>query len=303
MTVHLSAEDLEVTDEFADAVARIRKSKNIYELRKLHQMFGQIFCSELVVGGCLQTSKTITAEEIKSETVERSKFKASVGFAVGVPQVFNASMKGSHENQDHKEEGTRTFDQREHMSFTATGGNTILAADPPAWLSSVGSDFNSWRVIQQSELKAVVDVVSDIAGYRDVKLWFLQAVPKLTDYIVIPQSRTIDARFKVLFNLPGLTKRSGGHHPQAYKTNRSEDEAIDALRASQTYLAHNPDHPPIFVRTSVMQYDKPPVVTRSPMRSEHGRMFVDVTTKIFQTTETSEHAIFQPPRQVTLSFA
>jgi hypothetical protein len=62
VTVYLPPEDLEVTEDFAQAIARIRETKNLYELRKLHKAFGQLFCSEIVLGGCLQTSKTLDAK-------------------------------------------------------------------------------------------------------------------------------------------------------------------------------------------------------------------------------------------------
>lgn len=300
MTVYLPAEDLELTDEFAAAIAKIKQSQNLFELRKLHRLYGQIFCSEIVLGGCLQTTKTLTSEESKEETLTRNKFKGSVGLAVGVPQVASGSMKASHETQDMKEQGSRTFRQQENMSFNATGGNTILAADPPSWLGSVGSDFNTWRVIRQLQLKPLVDVVSDIPKYEEVRMWFLQAVPKLTEYIVIPQSRTLDARFKVLFQLEGLSRALAGLH--VGKNNQeSKDEDVGLTRSTkkkdlkiQTYLAHNPEKPPTFIRTYVQQIPQAPKVTKSPLRSENGRMVVDVTTKIYQTVNTTTQAIFQP---------
>ena len=51
VTLYLPAEDLEPTDEFSAAINKVRTSKNLYDLWKLHHMFGQIFCAELVLGG------------------------------------------------------------------------------------------------------------------------------------------------------------------------------------------------------------------------------------------------------------
>ncbi|VUC31602.1 unnamed protein product [Clonostachys rosea] len=300
VTVFLPAEDLEPTDEFAAAIAKIKDSQNLFELRKLHRMYGQIFCTEIVLGGCLQTTKTLTADETKEETLTRNKFKGSVGIAVGVPKIASGSMKASHETQVMKEEGSRSFRQQEHMSFNATGGNTILAADPPSWLGSVGSDFNNWRVIQQRQLKPLVDVVSDIPKYEEVRMWFLQAVPKLTEYIVIPQTRTLDARFKVLFQLEGLSRALASLHV-GRDHQESKDEDVGLTRSTQnkglkiqTYLAHNPEQPPTFIRTYVKQIPHMPLVTKAPLRSENGKMIVDVTTKIYQTVNTTTQAIFQP---------
>jgi hypothetical protein len=137
--------------------------------------------------------------------MERSKFKASVGLNVSVPGGPSANMKASHEKQDQKEQGSKTTDTTENLAFDATGGNTILAADPPAWLESV-ADFNYWRVIEQSQLTPLSDVISGISKYEDVKMWFLQAVPKLQEYIVVPQSRTLDVRFRLNFESEGLSR-------------------------------------------------------------------------------------------------
>ncbi|WAO95448.1 Hypothetical protein NCS54_01307100 [Fusarium falciforme] len=299
VTVYLPAEDLEVTDEFAAAVEKIRKTRNLYDLRKLHQMFGQVFCSEIVLGGCLQTSKTLDAKEQEKESMARSEFKASVGLAVGFRQIASGSVKASHENQSHQEQGNKDTKQVEHLSFNATGGNTILAADPPAWLTSVGSVVNSWRVIQQSQLTAVMDVVSAIPHYEEVNKWFLQAVPKLTDYVIIPQNRTVNARFKVMFTLEGLSRALAGLKVgKDGQESKNEDVGISKgsdSGAIQTYLAHQPEKPPIYVRTFVKKYDEKPMIVPSPPRWEGGRMKVDATAEIYQTTKTTTHAIFQPP--------
>ncbi|KAI8653043.1 hypothetical protein NCS55_01287800 [Fusarium keratoplasticum] len=264
VTVYLPAEDLEVTDEFAAAVEKIRKTRNLYDLRKLHQMFGQVFCSEIVLGGCLQTSKTLDAKEQEKESMARSEFKASVGLAVGFRLIASGSTKASNENQSHQEQGNKNTKQVEHLSFNATGGNTILAADPPAWLTSVGSDVNSWRVIQQSQLTAVMDVVSAIPHYEEVNKWFLQAVPKLTDYVIIPQNRVVNARFKVMFTLEGLSRALAGLKVgKDGQESKKEDVGISKgsdSGAIQTYLAHQPEKPPIYVRTFVKNTQAPVLI-------------------------------------------
>ena len=65
---------------------------------------------------------------------------------------------------------------------------------PPLWSSSV-ADFNNWRVIEQKEIRLLVDVISKIEGFEDVKSWFYAAVPMLNQYAVIPQERALWVRF------------------------------------------------------------------------------------------------------------
>ena len=144
VTIHFPSEDLEPTDELKDAIKQVENSKDLNDLRKITARFGNLFCQKILLGGCLQTSKVLTGHEIASESIQRSKFKANVGLNVSVPGGPSANMKASHEKQDQSEEGSRTTDNTENLSFDATGGNTILAADPPAWLESV-ADFNYWR--------------------------------------------------------------------------------------------------------------------------------------------------------------
>ena len=38
----------------------------------------------------------------------------------------------------------------------------------------------------------------------------MQAVPKLSEYLVIPESRTLDVRFKLAANTPTMAKIVGG---------------------------------------------------------------------------------------------
>ncbi|KAG9495541.1 hypothetical protein J7337_013790 [Fusarium musae] len=284
-TVYLSPEDLEPTEEFAAAIDLVRKTRNIIDLRKLHKQFGQIFCAEIVVGGCLQTSKILTAKEKEEENVQRNRFKGSVGIAVGAPQVANLGAKMSHETQDHSESGTRELDQRESLSFRATGGNTILAANPPAWISSVASDSNSWRIIQQGDIRPVMDMVSEIPGYEQVRMWFLQATPKLTEYIVIPQQRSFDARLKVDINHDGL--------PRALVGSREGDKKIADLSSVTAYLAHDPRQPPAHFLAFVKESEKIDK-KEGPMYFKDNRPFTDVTTKIYQTSETTTKKIFEP---------
>ncbi|CAN9170160.1 unnamed protein product [Alternaria sp. RS040] len=299
VTICLRPEDLEPTEEFAQAAARVREMKDLFELRKLHKLFGQLFCCEIVLGGCLSTPKTLTTIEQANVSMTRSKFKGSVGLIVGLPGVASGFMEASHGNQDQEEEGQRTLNQQENFTFTATGGSTIWAADAPSWLSSVASDFNTWRLIQQLQMKPLMEVVSAIPKYEEIQTWFLQAVPKLTEYIVVPQSRLIDTRLKVMFQLEGLSRaltslRVGIDNVESRDEDRGLSKSKDN-RDIQTYLAHNHKQPPTFIRTFSKQIEHEPDVKRADILWwEGGKAIIDVTTKIFQTTETTANAFVQP---------
>ena len=94
----------------------------------------------------------MTATEVAGETIEKNNFKAEVGLSVGIEGGPSGSMKYSKEIHDSKESGNKQTDVYERLIFDATGGNTALATSPPAWVDSVAVDFNTWRIIKQSQL-------------------------------------------------------------------------------------------------------------------------------------------------------
>jgi hypothetical protein len=70
-----------------------------------------------------------------------------------------------------------------------------------------------------------------MTGFGEVKSWFLSAVPKLSQYFVVPESRMLHVRFKV------ATQNSSFNHI----TGRTE----------QAYLGVDPERPPKPVQMSL----------------------------------------------------
>ncbi|KAK4184696.1 hypothetical protein QBC35DRAFT_466223 [Podospora australis] len=228
VTVFLRPEDLEPTPELRQALQTVQDTKDINNLRRLYSTFGHLFCHSATLGGCLQTTKMVSGSQNSRDTAEKEGFKASLGVAVSTP-YGKGSVKGSHETSDSNAAYSAQTNTSEAMSFEATGGNSILAADPPAWSGSV-ADFNNWRVINQTELTPIVDAMAGMAGYGMVRQWFLQAVPKLSQYYVIPESRQLHVRFKVAEQGESF----------AHMTGRKPWD--------QAYLGVNPTRPPKPVR-------------------------------------------------------
>ncbi|KAH6980672.1 hypothetical protein BKA56DRAFT_685551 [Ilyonectria sp. MPI-CAGE-AT-0026] len=226
----LRPEDLEPTEELRAAIERVRRTKNINDLRKLHTTFGHLFCPSVTLGGCLQTSKIVIGTETVAQSQDKEAFKAEVGIAISSPGGTKASGKASHETQSSGEQFKRQMNSSETMTFEATGGNTILAADPPAWCGSV-ADFNNWRVIDQAQVTPLVDAISQMTGYSEVNSWFFSAIPKLSEYMVIPESRTMNVRFCV--------------------SNQDENFRTITGKTQQAYLGHRPGEALMPVRTSL----------------------------------------------------
>lgn len=94
------------------------------------------------------------------------------------------------------------------------------------------ADFNNWRVVNQTELTPIVDAIAAMTGFGEVKSWFLSAVPKLSQYFVVPESRMMHVRFKV------AAQNSSFNHI----TGRPEEQA---------YLGVDPDRPPKPIQMSL----------------------------------------------------
>jgi hypothetical protein len=89
------------------------------------------------------------------------------------------------------------LDTNSPVSFPAFCGCANSKKNSPSTWSGTVADFNNWRVIERGDLAPMVDTISQIRGYQEVRTWFLRAVSKLNEYIVIPETRVMHVRFRV----------------------------------------------------------------------------------------------------------
>ncbi|EXL66322.1 hypothetical protein FOPG_17499 [Fusarium oxysporum f. sp. conglutinans race 2 54008] len=270
--VFLRPEDLEPTEELRAALDGIKQTKNINALRELYSTFGHLFCHSVTLGGCLQTTKVVESDEDVKQSKEKQSFKAQVGVAVSTPFGAKGNAKGSKESQDSAEAFNRSASTSESMGFEATGGNSILAADPPAWSGSV-ANFNNWRIIEQTELTPIVDTISKMAGYHETRLWFFAAVPKLSEYMVIPESRMLHVRFKV--------------------ASQNESFGVISHKKVPAYLGHRPNESVTPVRTNLRVPDRRP---KEAFRNGSFGLIGDMTKVTTQNPGFSTTPLFEPSR-------
>ncbi|QGJ00606.1 hypothetical protein CEK26_002050 [Fusarium fujikuroi] len=273
--VFLRPEDLEPTEELRAALDGIKQTKNINALRELYSTFGHLFCHSVTLGGCLQTTKVVESDEDVQQSKDKESFKAQLGVAVSTPFGAKGNVKGSKESQDSSEAFSRSAKANESMAFEATGGNSILAADPPAWSGSV-ANFNNWRIIEQTELTPIVDAISKMAGYRETRSWFFAAVPKLSEYMVIPESRMLYVRFKVA----------------------SQDESFGVISQKKipAYLGHRPNKSVTPVRTNLRVPDLQP---KEAFKDGPFGLIGDMTKITAQNPGSSTTPLFEPSRTQT----
>ncbi|KAF5602069.1 uncharacterized protein FSUBG_7904 [Fusarium subglutinans] len=273
--VFLRPEDLEPTEELRAALDGIKQTKNINALRELYSTFGHLFCHSVTLGGCLQTTKVVESDEAVQQSKDKQSFKAQLGVAVSTPFGAKGNVKGSKESQDGGESHSRSAKANESMGFEATGGNSILAADPPAWSGSV-ANFNNWRIIEQTELTPIVDAISKMTGYRETRSWFFAAAPKLSEYMVIPESRMLHVRFKV--------------------ASQNESFGVISQKKIPAYLGHRPNESVTPVRTNLRVPDQPP---KEAFRNGPFGLIGDMTKITAQNPGASTTPLFEPNRTQT----
>ncbi|KAK6541560.1 hypothetical protein TWF694_007365 [Orbilia ellipsospora] len=196
-TVHLHPDDLEPTPELANLIELIYKQNNINHLRKLHQDFGHLFCKKVTLGGRLLSSKVMEGKEKGTEQEQKEQFKTSMELQIQTPVGVGAGVKHERESGSGTANRENEKDKNEKHVFEAVGGDTILAATPGEWSSSVAHE-KYWRVIERDGLYPLADFISAIPGLQNVSGYFMRAVPALTKYIEMPPSKEIKARFKLV---------------------------------------------------------------------------------------------------------
>ncbi|KAJ7618220.1 hypothetical protein B0H17DRAFT_1219978 [Mycena rosella] len=124
-TIHLTPEDLVPTEDLQAALTRVNQTKDINDLRKLHENFGHLFCKQVMIGGALQSTKVVSTTSTSQETTVKEAFRASVGVAVKTPAGVGASLKAEHEQGKGESSGQKDSNISESVVFEATGGTVI----------------------------------------------------------------------------------------------------------------------------------------------------------------------------------
>ncbi|KAJ4200959.1 hypothetical protein NW767_007094 [Fusarium falciforme] len=225
--VYLHAATLEATPELKAAIEKVRKTKNIKDLRQLQSDFGYLFCRRVTMGGRLQTKKIMEETTRTSEQEQKQSMKVSVGVAVTTPWV-SSTVKHTNESGSASSSSTTDKRQEEQHFFEATGGDTLLATNPTAWAPTVGNHKN-WRVIERDSLTLMVDAIASMDGLQDVKAIFAGAVPVLSKYLEFSDSLDKKIRLRLTSPNNGLSL--------SYLKDSAQN---DTWAPPQYYLGHSP---------------------------------------------------------------
>ena len=175
------------------------------------------------------TTRIFSAEENISETKSSEQMKQNIGLSVSVPGGPGGSLKHEKTKGSNQEDLVKEVWTKDRIMFEASGGNTILAADPPRWCASV-LDFRNWRVVEQGTLLPLATAIGTCANseYEKVAEWFVQAVPARSLFNAVPPSREFHVRLKLTREIESITN-------QMLADNYRQDVC--------TYLGHRPKTP------------------------------------------------------------
>ncbi|KAK0660881.1 hypothetical protein QBC41DRAFT_383282 [Cercophora samala] len=241
VTLMLKPEDLEPTAEMATELKRIQTKKDAMDVRRFYRRFGQLFAQEVALGGMLVSTRVIEAKETTEEEKTKESFKTAIGLSITTPIDLGVEIK--HENTRGKDQsdlqGKKGVNDR--VVFEAIGGNTILAANPQQWCSSVGDHLN-WRVIERSDLQPMVETISSTPRFENASQWFSVTAPSLlTEFIEIPRSMQILAQIRF--------KGTNAQNKPEYLVHQANKPIAIALDS-------NPVDPPKFQGPRVSSYDR-----------------------------------------------
>ncbi|KAK8103221.1 hypothetical protein PG984_016367 [Apiospora sp. TS-2023a] len=202
VTLTLRPEDLRPTPELVRHINMIKKEKNPLQVRRFYERFGYFFAQEVTLGGVLLSTKVVDGTEHAETTKSKEAFKTAIGLSVTTPIEIGVSAKYEKITGNDKADVDGNRHVNDRVAFEATGGNTLLAGNPAQWCVSVG-DHMSWRVIERSELKPIVDAIDESSPERfgDIFEWFSNTYPDLLGAnIEIPRSMQLfaQARFNAV---------------------------------------------------------------------------------------------------------
>ena len=146
--VQLRPEDLKADAKLSDTVRRAlaaegNAERKYFALRAVFREFGQVWATEVTLGGELTVSDEVVVTETMTEEMIEDSVRAAISARVS---LFKASAGAA--VTDAKDEKGKLLNQFQSKEFLATGGDTRRTQEPGSWVSTVGPATN-WRVIER----------------------------------------------------------------------------------------------------------------------------------------------------------
>ncbi|KAF8322602.1 hypothetical protein DL93DRAFT_2093200 [Clavulina sp. PMI_390] len=150
--------DLHPTDDFkADLEAAFTApddNTKRNQIRAFFSQYGHAFAFSVEVGGLLYTTKETIISSATEQKEQEQDIRGALAVSVQAPGI-SANAGGEHaKNNTSTGQGATDKDS---LWFEATGGDTLLASDPPNWTKTV-ADYQNWRICKISNMKLLTDI-------------------------------------------------------------------------------------------------------------------------------------------------
>ncbi|TFK77702.1 hypothetical protein K466DRAFT_607811 [Polyporus arcularius HHB13444] len=153
------ANDLQLSDEFIEAIHKaLAKPTKLAQREALYELFadfGDVFRSEVELGGTLSAHTMETFNRSENEETVKEEIKATLEATVA---GWSAGVTAAHGNTETtmKTSSGRTLD----VKYIVEGGDYTKIQETKEWVASTdNSDY--WRVIEVSNAISVVDLLPD----------------------------------------------------------------------------------------------------------------------------------------------
>ncbi|KAE8154691.1 hypothetical protein BDV25DRAFT_171513 [Aspergillus avenaceus] len=173
VTIDFHHQNLDLSE---DCRRDLNNVATISDVNSFKDKYGRFFAMRVQLGGRLHASEDTVATSA-AEKVEHAKSqRAAAALSFKSPYV-QASANMSRSEDQSSTSASQSSSSSKSMCWEAKGGDTLLCNDPPAWAYTVGSFYN-WRVVKQSQVLSIEDVISSIPGYQDTKKIFTEILEK-----------------------------------------------------------------------------------------------------------------------------
>ncbi|KAE8348696.1 hypothetical protein BDV28DRAFT_142942 [Aspergillus coremiiformis] len=132
--------------------------------------YGRFFATRVELGGRLHSSEESTATTAAAKADQAKSMRAAAALSFSSPFV-QASANASYGKSSQSSSEDSSSSSNRAVCWEAKGGDTLQCNDPTAWAYTVGSFYN-WRVVKQSRIVSLEDVIATIPGYQDIKQKF-----------------------------------------------------------------------------------------------------------------------------------
>ncbi|EGX88200.1 Membrane attack complex component/perforin [Cordyceps militaris CM01] len=164
VVLYLNKDNLELSEDCKDGLNRLKPAANeqvdTQKVIEFFETFGHFIPTRVELGGRLFSSEKLQSTDAAEVRSKSEALKVAAGVSFSSPYV-QASINASHETGKDNSSGSTTSSLTKTICWEASGGDTLLCNNPPAWCASVGSHYN-WRVMKQHDVIPLVKLIYDL---------------------------------------------------------------------------------------------------------------------------------------------